>query len=104
MSESAVNWHEGMFLRPQHFQAAERYWRDQVHQSSLWDVHYNWGLRSVEIDADALRNYRVVVPHLQARLRDGPLIRVPQDGQPPPLALPAPLERTPPVGVRSAVP
>jgi type VI secretion system protein ImpJ len=104
MSESAVNWHEGMFLRPQHFQAAERYWRGQVHQSSQWDVHYNWGLRAVEIDPDALRNYRVVVPRLQARLRDGTLIRVPDDGALPPLDLREPLGRLSPVEVRLAVP
>lgn len=80
MSEPAVNWHEGMFLRPHHFQAAERHRHDQLHHSARWDVHYNWGLRSVEIDAAALGNYRFVVPHLQARLRDGTLVRVPQDG------------------------
>jgi type VI secretion system protein ImpJ len=104
MSESAVNWHEGMFLRPQHFQAAERYWHDQVRQSSLWDVHYNWGLRAAEIDPDALRNYLVVVPHLQARLRDGTLIRVPQDGPLAPLDLREALERPAAVEVRLAVP
>src|SRR5919197_942050 len=62
MSESAVNWHEGMFLRPQHFQAADRFWHDQVRQSSQWDVHYNWGLRAVTLDADALRSYRADSP------------------------------------------
>src|SRR5919197_5017884 len=104
MSESAVNWHEGMFLRPQHFQAADRFWHDQVRQSSRWDVNYNWGLRAVEIDPDALRNYRFEVPRLQARLRDGTLIRVPDDGRLAPLDLREPLERRSPVEVSLAVP
>src|SRR5207237_7192345 len=80
MSEPAVNWHEGMFLRPHHFQAAARHHHDQLRQAGRWDVHYNWGLRAVEIDPDALRNYRFVVPRLQARPRDGTLVRVPQAG------------------------
>ncbi len=104
MSESSVNWYEGMFLRPQHFQAAERYWHDQVFQSSRWDVHYNWGLAAVEIDPDALRNYRFVVPRLQARLRDGTLVRVPHDGSLAPLSLREPLERRSPVEIGLAVP
>ena len=80
MSEPAVNWHEGMFLRPHHFQAAGRYLNDQLRQSGRWDVHYNWGLRAIDIDADALHNYQFVVHRLEARLRDGTIIRIPEDG------------------------
>src|SRR5262245_32913145 len=104
MSEPAVSWHEGMFLRPQHFQAAERYWHDQLRQSATWDVHYNWGLRSVEIDPDALRNYRFVVRRLQARLRDGTVVRVPHDAALAPLDLQGPLDARSPVEVSLAVP
>jgi type VI secretion system protein ImpJ len=64
-----------MFLRPHHFQAADRYWSDQVRQSGRFDVHYNWGLRAVGIDPGALRNYRFEVDRLEARLRDGTLVR-----------------------------
>ena len=56
MTTQAVHWHEGMFMRPQHFQASLRYLLDQMRRSHLWDVHYGWGLRSIDIDSDALSN------------------------------------------------
>jgi len=37
MSEPAVNWHEGMFLRPHHFQAAARHLHDQLRESGRWE-------------------------------------------------------------------
>lgn len=104
MSEPAINWHEGMFLRPHHFQAANRHWQDQLRQSSRWDVHYNWGLRAIEIDPDALRNYQFTVHRLEARMRDGTLIRVPQDVALTSLDLRASLEQRNPLEVRLAIP
>jgi type VI secretion system protein ImpJ len=49
-----VHWSEGMFLRPHHFQAAERYWTEVHEQSGKWDHHFNYGLRSIELNRDAL--------------------------------------------------
>lgn len=80
MSSHAVLWHQGMFLRPHHFQASDRYWHEQLHVSSQWDCNYNWGVQSIELNLDALQNYRFEVRRLQCRLRDGTLVRVPQDG------------------------
>lgn len=76
----AVHWHEGMFLRPQHFQADQRRLVNLLSRSSKWDTHYNWGLRALDLDLDALANDRLVVRSLKARLRDGTLIDVPEDG------------------------
>jgi hypothetical protein len=45
-----------------------------------WDLHYNWGLRSIELDAAALANHRLVIGALKARLRDGTLVSIPEDG------------------------
>src|SRR4051794_7487710 len=87
MTLHAVNWHEGMFLRPQHFQTAHRYLSHATHLQQKWDVHYNWGLRSLELDEDALANFRFVVRALQARLRDGTAVCVPEDLELPPLPL-----------------
>lgn len=77
MGDHPVHWHEGMFLRPQHFQAAGRHAADQLRLQIQWDNHYSWGLRSIDVNADALRNYRFVVPRLRARMRDGTLVSVP---------------------------
>jgi type VI secretion system protein ImpJ len=71
-----------MFLRPHHFQAAERYLADQLRRSGRFDVHYNWGLRAIDIDTEALRNYRFEVRRLEARLRDGTLVVCANDTDP----------------------
>jgi type VI secretion system protein ImpJ len=76
-----------MFLRPQHLQTAHRHGLHLAHLNGKWDHHYNWGLRSIAIDPDALANYRLVVRSLQARLRDGTLVAVPEDGTLPALDL-----------------
>ncbi len=85
MTIHSVHWHEGMFLRPQHFQAAQRHTHGVMSVGSKFDVHYNWGVRSVDIDADALANYRFVVQALEARFRDGTIVRLPHDAAPPAL-------------------
>ena len=87
MTARAVHWNEGMFLRPHHLQAAQRYASAHLHRSSLFDQHYNWGLRSLDIDKEALANHRLVVRALQIRLRDGTIVSVPEDGELPEINL-----------------
>ncbi len=69
-----------MLLRPQHFQAGDRYWQDQVRWSTRWTQSYHWGVRSIRLDAEALKASRFKVQRLEARLRDGTIVRVPDDG------------------------
>jgi type VI secretion system protein ImpJ len=76
-----------MFMRPHHLQAAQRHFAHLLDSSESWDHAYNWGLRAVEIDRDALANHRLVVHRLRARLRDGTLLSLPEDGELPPLDL-----------------
>ncbi len=83
----AVNWQEGMFLRPHHFQAAHRFLAQTSQRNGKWDSHYNWGLRALELDLDSLANHRIVVRSLQARFRDGTLLSVPDDVELAPLNL-----------------
>src|SRR5271165_1561340 len=104
MTVRSVHWHEGMFLWPQQMQQAERYFAGQVHLSGTWDTHYNWGLRSFELDGDALDNGRFAVRSLKARLRDGTLLSVPEDALLPVLDLKDALERKKPFTVMLAVP
>jgi type VI secretion system protein ImpJ len=63
-----------MFLRPQHFQATDRYWSGRVATSSQWDNHYNYGLRRVKIAPEALANHQIEVSSCQARLQDGTIV------------------------------
>ena len=87
MAFRAVHWHEGMFLRPHHMQTAQRHGLYLANQSEKWDHHYNWGLRSFDLDKDALSNHRLVIRALQARFRDGTLVSVPEDAALPALDL-----------------
>jgi type VI secretion system protein ImpJ len=76
-----------MFLRPHHFQSAQRHWAHLLHTDEKWDHHYNWGLHAIDLDEDALANWRCVVRSLRARLRDGTLIAIPEEGSLPALDL-----------------
>ena len=69
MAAREVHFYEGMFMRPHHLQAVHRHAAQLLHTSSTWDQHYNWGLRAIDIEPDALANHRVVVRMLRARLR-----------------------------------
>ena len=104
MSLRGVHWHEGMFLRPQHFQTAERHWFHLAQQSEKWDAHYNWGLRTIDIDPDAVANRRLVIRTLKARMRDGTLVSIPEDGALPPLDLQGVFEKESTVKVYLSLP
>jgi type VI secretion system protein ImpJ len=104
MTFRAVHWHEGMFLRPHHFQALQRNQYQLDHWNQQWTQHYNWGLRSIELDRDALSNFRFVVGSLKARLRDGTLVAIPEDGSLPPLDLKPAFEGNQALTVFLAVP
>lgn len=94
MTTHAVNWHEGMFLRPHHFQTAHRFLTYTSHLQEQWNLHYSWGLRTIELDLESLGNHRCVVRGLQARFRDGTIVSIPEDGDLEPLDLKGALTHT----------
>lgn len=104
MTVRAVHWHEGMFLLPHHFQAAQRHAEAVAARGGRWDLHHNWGLRDLDLDLDALANHRFVVRTLRARLRDGTQVAVPDDGVLPALDLKPALEKARAVTVLLGVP
>jgi type VI secretion system protein ImpJ len=104
MAVRPVHWHEGMFLRPHHFQAAQRHTQYLTHLGEKWDHHYNWGLGAADVDLDALANHRLVVRGLKARLRDGSLVSIPEEGTLPTLDLQTAFEGTTNPTVFLAVP
>src|SRR5262249_35843575 len=104
MTARAVHWSEGMFLRPHHLQAAQRHLAAALQTGLRWALPHTWGFRSAQIAPGALANPRFVVRSLEARLRDGSLVRVPGDGQLPALDLRAPLQRNPSLTVYLALP
>src|SRR5262249_39048930 len=93
MTNRAHHRPQGVFVRPHHFNAAQQHWEQVLAQNAKWDRHYNWGLRAVELDLDALANYRLVVRVLRARLRDGTLVSIPEEGTLPAIDLKPAFER-----------
>ncbi len=80
---SRVVWSEGMHLSPQHFQMQSRYFED-----TLWFLigslrNHPWGLMSLSLDPDAIRNGLAVVRHASGIFPDGLVFEFP-DSDPPP--------------------
>ena len=74
MKNLPVHWYEGLFLRPHHLQASERYWNELFITSLSADSPYNYGLFSLEYSKEALANQQFDVRSIKARMRDGTLI------------------------------
>ncbi len=89
MPDRPVHWHEGMFLRPHHFQAADRFSARVLAQNIQMLRWHAWGFRRCVIDLDALSAFRLVVRELEARFRDGTTVALPEDAVPPDLDLKA---------------
>ena len=71
MRNQQVNWLEGLFLRPQHFQSAERYWHEIIALSSRFDRGYNYGIHRLEVNTEALENQVIEVVRCEARTQLG---------------------------------
>jgi len=77
-----VDWYEGLFLRPHHFQALERYWTELNHTSHQWSLPFHYGLQALEFSPEALANYQFEVYRLHARMRDGTLVALDAGDEP----------------------
>jgi type VI secretion system protein ImpJ len=104
MPSGEVHWHEGMFLRPHHFLIEHRKTSQLIQLDGKWILHHNWGLKAISLNTEALGNFRFSVTSLKARLRDGTLIEVPEDGPLAELDLKAAFGRDPKVRVYLGVP
>ena len=72
-----VVWQEGMFLGPQHFQQWDRHARGEIQFRQDALLPFAWGVRSVQIDLEALGNGRLAILELDAILPDGSAVRAP---------------------------
>lgn len=104
MSSRPVHWHEGMFLRPQHFQAADRYARNTMKESEDWFHPFNWGVRLVDFDREAFGNYSAVLRACEARFKDGTKVSIPADGTIDPVELKGALAGSGSVMISLAIP
>jgi len=81
---SKVVWSEGMYLGPHHFQVQSRFYEEITHFgiSNLWFEPY--GFIGLELDAEALRNGTVSVPHARGFFPDGLAFNMPESDPLPP--------------------
>lgn len=89
-------WHEGMMLRPQHFQQQDRYVEALVRARVAALRPHGWGLREWRIDAGLLETGRLGLLAVSGVLSDGTPVEAPG-----PADLPRPLQV--PEGTRNAV-
>jgi type VI secretion system protein ImpJ len=84
-----VVWHEGMFLRVQHFQQQDR-WLESVVRSRTAPLRaHGWGLIDAVIDQDLLATGRFALASASGAFEDGTPFSIPgETDHPPPLELP----------------
>lgn len=75
--QNRVVWQEGMFLGPQHFQQSDRALLGEVQFRQEATIPFGWGVRSLQIDTEALANGRLTLLEVDAVLPDGGLVRAP---------------------------
>lgn len=74
MPTNPVHWYEGMFLRPQHFQASDRYWQATMSLSMRWQNNFAYGIHSIRIEKDSLGAGFFQLAGCEVILRDGTIV------------------------------
>ncbi len=97
-SRNPVIWHEGLFVKPQHFQQQARAAEAAVHQRvhSLNDALY--GFSELVLNTEYLSFGKVAITQARGIMPDGSVFDIPHD-----LAPPAPLEIADSSGVNQIV-
>ncbi len=74
-----VHWSEGMFMRPHHFQAAFRQ-IETMRGATLAAINpFGWGFISLDLATDAIENHLLEIRTCELVLRDGTLVKVPEN-------------------------
>ncbi len=94
MGSDSLFWGEGLFLRPHHFQTVERHFHDKSAVSERWASPYSYGLHRLEIDQDALSNWRISLSECHLRFKEGTQLRFPQDAHISPVEIPKDVFKT----------
>ncbi|MCB2079211.1 MAG: type VI secretion system baseplate subunit TssK [Novosphingobium sp.] len=85
-----VAWREGQFLRPQHFQQADRSSDSRLRSRVDLLRPFPWGLSEIAIDHDLAELGKFTVSKLKGVMPDGTAFSIPDDmPPPPPLDLPS---------------
>lgn len=80
-----VHWSEGLFLRPHHLQASQR-WMETVLRAGLDSVRpFGWGFVNLSIAPEPLENFTLRLDGCSVRMKDGTWVQIPENTQVPPL-------------------
>jgi type VI secretion system protein ImpJ len=74
MRNPPIHWSEGMFLRPQHFQSADRHWNELVDKSTRYTSSYAYGIYRISISPEAIANQQIEITNCEARMMDGTIV------------------------------
>jgi len=72
-----VVWTKGMFLMPQHFQAQDEYFEQELHFRANASAFANWGLTAIGVDEAALVNGMFTLRYCEGVLPDGVTFEMP---------------------------
>ena len=78
-----VVWSKGMFLTPQHFQAQDNFHDESVHFRFTATNFANWGVSSLDVDAESLTNGVFTVRSCRGVMPDGLAFNMPESDDPP---------------------
>lgn len=74
MRNHPVHWCDGLFLVPQHFQAADRHWQELLQTSEYLDQEYYYGLKRFDLNREGLANSHFEIDAILARTREGTIV------------------------------
>lgn len=74
-----VAWREGMFLRPQHFQAQDRFIESFVAARHDWALPFSWGLVEIEVDQALAELGQFAIRRARGVMPDGTPFAIPAD-------------------------
>lgn len=83
MAVNRVAWREGMFLRPQHFQAQDRFLEGYVAARHDQALPYSWGFSEISLDGGLAELGQVAIKSAKGIMPDGTPFSIPENISPP---------------------
>lgn len=85
MPHPSIHWHEGLFLRPHHFQYFQRQIEDLVHSERSLAWAYPYGVIEAKLSNDDLENFRLRFDSLKVVMPGGAVLSFPENTEVPSL-------------------
>jgi len=76
-ADKPIYWHEGLFIRPQHFQQFDQNCRQAIQNRIDLFESYQWGINSLAMVDAAISNDIIEIENIDVLFQDGSLVRYP---------------------------